>query len=72
MAIKKSLTVANGAKSSALCKIGNSKLMVSSASFEFYPLMHNVPKWSNALAASKCCKIFKVHLTILGYYALKR
>ena len=28
--------------------------------------MHNVPKWSD-----KCCKIFKVCLTILGNYALK-
>ena len=29
----------------------------------FSLLMHNLPKWSD--------KIFKVHLTILGYYALK-
>ena len=30
------------------------------------PLIHNVPKW-----CSKCSKIFKVCLTILGNYALK-
>ena len=36
------------------------------------PLMHNVPKWSDTLEKScgKCCKIFKVCLTILGHYAL--
>ena len=39
----------------------------------FSPLMHNVPKWSDTLSrsCSICCKIFKVCLTILGYYALK-
>ena len=37
------------------------------------PLMHNVPKWSDTLqkSCSKCCKIFKVRLTILEHYALK-
>ena len=37
------------------------------------PLMHNVPKWSDTLhkSCSKCCKIFKVCLTILVHYALK-
>ena len=36
------------------------------------PLMHNVPKWSDTLkkTCGKCCKIFKVCLTILGRYAL--
>ena len=36
-------------------------------------LMHNVPKWSDTLLKSCtiCCKIFKVCLTILGFYALK-
>ena len=47
--LKKTLTVANGAKSSALPKIGNSKLIVSSGPFEFDSLMHNVPQWSKAL-----------------------
>ena len=31
------------------------------------PLTHNVSKWSD----SKCCKIFKVCLIILGHYTLK-
>ena len=37
------------------------------------PLMHNVPKWSDTVKrfCSKCCKIFKVCLAILGHYALK-
>ena len=43
--------------------------------FEYFfnPLMHNVPKWLDTLqkSCSKCCKIFKVYLTILGHYALK-
>ena len=36
-------------------------------------LMHDVPKWSNALSKSSdiCCKILKMCLTILGRYALK-
>ena len=34
---------------------------------EFNPVMHNVQNWSD----SKCWKIFKVRLTILGHYALK-
>ena len=35
------------------------------------PLMHNVPKWSHTLkSCSKCCKILKLCLTILGHYAL--
>ena len=35
-------------------------------------LMLNVPKWSDTLqkSCSKCCKIFKVCLTILGHYIL--
>ena len=35
--------------------------------------MHNVAKWSDTFlkSYSKCCKIFKVCLTILGHYALK-
>ena len=34
---------------------------------------HNVSKWSDTLqkSCSKCCKIFKVCLTILGHYAIK-
>ena len=38
------------------------------------PLKYNVPKWSDTLykSGNKCCKIFKVQLTILGLYALKR
>ena len=47
--LKKTLTGGNGAKSSALLKTGNSKLIVSLVSFEFDSLMHNVPKWSNTL-----------------------
>ena len=35
----------------------------------FYPLLHNVPKWSNFKYLS--CKIFKVCLTILGHCALR-
>ena len=37
------------------------------------PLMHNVPKWSDALlkSCSKCRKIFKLRLTMLGHYVLK-
>ena len=37
------------------------------------PLVHNVSNWSNTLekSHSKCCKIFKVCLTILGHCALK-
>ena len=36
-------------------------------------LMHNVQKWSDTLSksCSKCCKNFKVCLTILGHYPLK-
>ena len=36
-------------------------------------LMYNVLKWSDKLEKScpKCCKIFKVCMTMLGYYALK-
>ena len=36
-------------------------------------LMYNIPKWSDTLwkSCSKCCKIFKVCLTILEHYALK-
>ena len=36
-------------------------------------LMHNVPKWLDTLQKScrKCCKTFKVCLTIFGRYALK-
>ena len=39
----------------------------------FNPLMLNVREWSETLykSCSKCCKIFKVCLTILGHYALK-
>ena len=39
----------------------------------FNHLKHNVPKWSDTLqkSCSKCCKIFKVCLTILAHYALK-
>ena len=41
----------------------------------FNSLMHNVSKWSDTLYKSaksaKCCKIFKVCLTILRHYALK-
>ena len=43
----------------------------------FYPLMHNAPKWSKTLlksynkCCSKCCRILKVCLAILGSYALK-
>ena len=39
----------------------------------FNPLMHNVPKRSDALlkSCSICCKILKVCLNILGHYALK-
>ena len=46
--------------------LGSSETMVDH-------LMHNVPKWSDRLSksCSKCCKIFKVCLTILGHYALK-
>ena len=35
--------------------------------------VHNVPKWLNTLQKScnKCCKIFKVYLTILGSCTLK-
>ena len=36
----------------------------------FNPFMHNVPNWSDTLC-SKCRKIFKVCLTILGHCALK-
>ena len=37
------------------------------------PLMNNVLKWLDTLqkSCSKCCKIFKVCLTILAHYALK-
>ena len=37
------------------------------------PLLYNVPRWSDTLERSrtKCCKIFKVCLTILRCYALK-
>ena len=37
------------------------------------PLMNNVLKWLDTLqkSCSKCCKIFKVCLTILRHYALK-
>ena len=40
---------------------------------DFIFLMHNFPKWSDTLwkSCNKCCKIFKVCLTILRYYALK-
>ena len=46
---------------------------VKDLSWIFNPLMHNVPKWSDTLqkSCSKCCKIFRVYLTILGHYALK-
>ena len=41
--------------------------------FDFNPLMRNAPKWSDTFlkSYSKCCRIFKVCLTILGHYALK-
>ena len=37
----------------------------------FNSQMHNMPKWSDK-SCSICCMIFKVRLTILGRYALKR
>ena len=39
---------------------------------DFDPLMHNVTKWSDTVlkSCSKCCKIFKLCLTILGHYEL--
>ena len=53
--------------------ITSSNCHVRSFFWLFNPLMHNVPKWSDTLqkSCSKCCKLFKVCLTILGHYALK-
>ena len=41
------------------------------AKFSFNPLMRSVPKWSDRLSSSKCCKICKVCLN-MGCYALQR
>ena len=42
-------------------------------SWKVSPLIHNAPKWSNTLSkpCSKCYKIFKMWLTVLGHYASK-
>ena len=39
----------------------------------FNPLLRNVVKWSDTIlkSCSKCCKIFKVCLTILRHYEVK-